>query len=141
MSLSSKRRTHLTHFQAGLYGNLFSPDGVRFLEGEKLWEGKPLIHHFKTDTYRDAYTHCLEIITYEIAEHFYPAIPEMHHDNHIRERGSPRRPGNLRMIDTERYYLPLARFLTPCGQRSEAHLTQWTRRKTESPTMITLLNK
>jgi hypothetical protein len=53
--------------------------------GEKLWEGKPVVHHFKTDTYWDAYTHCLKIITDEIAEHVYPTIPELHHDNHIRE--------------------------------------------------------
>ncbi|HSX81509.1 MAG TPA: hypothetical protein VLQ80_23450, partial [Candidatus Saccharimonadia bacterium] len=113
----------------------------RLLEGKKLWEGKPFVHHFKTDMYRDAYMHCLEIITYEITEHVYPAIPELHHDNRIRERRSPRRPSNLRIIDAKCHHLPLARFLSPCGQRSEADLTQWTRRKTESPTMITLLNE
>ena len=85
--------------------------------------------------------HCLEIITYEITEHVYPAIPEMYHDNRIRERRSPRRPSNLRMIDAKRHHLPLARFLAPRGQRAEAYLTQWTRRKTESSTMITLLNE
>jgi hypothetical protein len=56
---------------------------VPLLEGKKLWEGKPFVHHFKTDTYRDAYMHCLEIIAYEITEHVYPAIPEIHHDNRI----------------------------------------------------------
>jgi hypothetical protein len=85
------------------------------LEREKLWEGKPFIHHFKADTYRDTYTHCLDIITYEITEHVDPAIPEMHHDHRIRERRSPRRPSNLRMIDTKRHHLPLARLLSPRG--------------------------
>jgi hypothetical protein len=114
---------------------------VCLLKREKLWEGKPFIHHFKTDTYRDPYTHCLEIITYEVAEHGYPAIPEMHHNYRIRERRSPRGPSKLRIIHTKRHYLPLARLLAPRGERSEAHLTQWTRWKTESPTMITLLNE
>jgi hypothetical protein len=109
--------------------------------GKKLGEGKPFVHHFKTDTYRDTYMHCPEIITDEITEHVYPAIPEMHHDNRIREQRSPRRPGNLRMIDAKRHHLPLTRFLLPRGQRPEAHLTQGTRRKTESSAMITLLDE
>jgi hypothetical protein len=60
--------------------------------------------------------HCLEIIAYEVTEHMYPAIPEMHYDNRIRKRRSPRRPSNLRMIDAKRYHLSLARFLAPRGQ-------------------------
>jgi hypothetical protein len=99
------------------------------------------VHHFKTNTYRDAYAYFLEVITYEVTEHVYATIPELHHDHCIRERGAPRWPSNLRMIDTKCHHLPLARFLVPCGQRPEAGLTQWTRRKTENPTMITLLNE
>ena len=98
-------------------------DRVSLLEGEKLWKGKPFVHHFKTDTYGDAYMRCLDVITYEITEHVYPAIPEMHHDNRIRERRSPSWASNLRIIDAKRYYLPLTRFLTPRGQRPEAYLT------------------
>jgi len=111
------------------------------LEGEKLWEGEPFIHHFKTHTYRHPYTHCMEIITYKITEHFYPAIPEMHYNHRIRKGRSPGRPSDLRMIDTERHHLPLARVLSPRGQRSKAHLTQWAWGKTEDSTIITLLNE
>jgi hypothetical protein len=114
---------------------------VPLLAGKKLGKGKPFIHHFKTDTYRDAYMHCPEIITDEITEHVYPTIPELHHDDRIREQRSPRRPSNLRMINAKRHHFPLTRFLLPRGQRSKAYLTQWARRKTESSTMITLLNE
>jgi len=120
---------------------LMSLYNVSLLEGKKFREGKPCVHHFKTDTYREAYAHQLEIITDEITKHFYPTVPELYHDNRIREIQPPRRASDLRVIDTKRQDLSLARFLLPCGQRAETHLTEWAGRKTESTTTLTLLNE
>ena len=86
------------------------------LEEEKLGQWKRSVHPFKTNTYRDAYAYVLRVITYKVTEHVYTAIPELHYDHCIGERGAPCWPRKLRMIDTKCHHLPLARLLAPGGQ-------------------------